>query len=55
MEAKCLVREVRQFPPYRVKVQNVRKYISALMVSPLHNVKLSTGEILLYSFYNTVN
>jgi len=26
MEAKCLVREVCQFPPYRVKVQNVRKY-----------------------------
>jgi len=26
MEPKCLVREVCQFPPYRVKVQNVKKY-----------------------------
>jgi len=55
MEAKCLVREVCQFPPYRIKVQNVRNFISTLIVSPLHSAKLSMGESLLYRFCNTVN
>jgi len=55
MEAKCMVRAVCHSPPYRVKVQNMKNYIFTLIVSPLHSAKLSTGKILIYSFYNTVN
>jgi len=37
------------------KKKKVRNYISTLNVSPLLSTKLSTGESLLYGFYNTVN